>query len=109
MNGTNPATGNPRLFEIHTSPGGGSVIVIRDQNLTGNTTVTDSTTITVGPSGSIDSVVGGSNLGGLPSPDTVPAGPVVQPAAYPSDYARTGEAAAAAASTNASSTRCTAI
>lgn len=103
--GTSPA-GEPRSFIITPTADGGSTITTFQQNTSsGQTTVTSDTT-TVSSSGSVVAVSTNTTTGSInTSTGTVTTGSTVSPAApapvstinFPSDYARTGEAATAAA------------
>jgi len=94
--------GQPRRIVVEVSPGGGAVITAQDQRMIGNTPVIDSRTVAVSSAGVVTSSTSGTVTGTLPVDGTAPAsGTTVTPTdspttTLPTDYARTGEAAAAA-------------
>lgn len=110
------ANGQPRSFVIVPNADGGSTISYFQQRPLNGQTVVDSTNIVVAANGTVASVAASTAVGSIPNPATSTAaigtpatvspvtstpvapssGSTVPPPAIPSDYARQGEAAAAA-------------
>lgn len=106
--GVSPS-GQPRSYSIVTLPNGGSIVQTYEQRSVNGQTQVQSSMVTISPAGIVESVSGDIQAGSIPSSSTGAAvapvtssstlqqeAPQLQPVTFPSDYARTGEAAAAA-------------
>lgn len=97
------AGGQPQRFQVTPLPNGGSHVETATQKQSGSTTVVDLIAFDVSPTGEVVAASSGTSTGSVSlSGDlpTVSVGAAVPPAAgtssFPSDYARSGEAATAA-------------
>lgn len=103
--GTSP-TGEPRSYIITPTANGGSTVQTFQQGTVSGTTVVTTTTTTVGPDSTVTGVSSSTSTGSInTSTGTVTTGTTITPTTpspapvinFPTDYARTGEAATAAA------------
>ncbi|OIR10939.1 hypothetical protein GALL_71070 [mine drainage metagenome] len=114
--GTAPNGGAPRSYSIVNTPNGGSIVTTYQQRSLSGQTVVDTNTYTVSPQGTISSTSSSTSTGSIPDPSlsSAPAGTpasiaptggtAVTPSTssgtgtitLPTDYARQGEAGAAA-------------
>jgi hypothetical protein len=92
--------GRRERIEIKPTPDGGTVVTTNTENTVGGTPVVDTVTVTIGSGGGVIGVNGDTNTGTVPSDGSSPTNPNTgtgnSDTTFPSDYARSGEAQAAA-------------